>query len=45
MIQRSTKRLSMRALFVDDELGTATSEGRAARTLVDELKERGVEVV
>src|SRR5262245_1150688 len=45
MIQRSIKRISLRALVVDDELGTATAEGRAARTLVDELKLRGVEVV
>jgi arginine decarboxylase len=45
MIGRSIKRLSMRALVVDDELGTPTAEGRAARTLVQELKDRGVEVV
>ena len=45
MITRSTKRLSLRALVVDDELGAATAEGRAARTLVEELRERGVEVV
>ena len=45
MIQRSTKRISLRALVVDDELPTATAEGRAARTLVQELKERGIEVV
>ena len=40
MIQRSIKRLSMRALVVDDELGTATAEGRAARALVQELQGR-----
>ena len=45
MIQRSIKRLSMRALMVDDELGTPTAEGRAARTLVQELQGRAVEVV
>jgi arginine/lysine/ornithine decarboxylase len=45
MIERSTKRISLRALVVDDELPTATAEGRAARTLVQELKDRGVEVV
>ncbi|HSD69481.1 MAG TPA: Orn/Lys/Arg decarboxylase N-terminal domain-containing protein, partial [Woeseiaceae bacterium] len=45
MIGRSTKRLSPRALVVDDELGTATAEGRAARTLVEELKGRAIEVV
>ena len=35
----------MRALIVDDELGTPTAEGRAARTLVEELQSRAVEVV
>ena len=45
MIQRTIKRLSLRALVVDDELGTPTAEGRAARNLVDELKARGIEVV
>ena len=45
MIQRSIKRLSMRALVVDDELGTPTAEGRAARALVQELQGRAVEVV
>jgi arginine decarboxylase len=45
MIQRSIKRLSMRALVVDDELPSPTAEGRAARALVEELKGRAVEVV
>ena len=45
MIQRTIKRLSMRALMVDDELATPTAEGRAARALVQELKARGVDVV
>jgi arginine decarboxylase len=45
MIQRSIKRQSLRALIVDDELGSPTAEGRAVRTLVQELKERSVEVV
>jgi arginine decarboxylase len=45
MIQRSVKRLSMRALVVDDELGTPTTEGRAARALVQEIQERSIEVV
>jgi arginine decarboxylase len=35
----------MRALVIDDELPTATAEGRAARTLVQELQARTVEVV
>ncbi|HZF31242.1 MAG TPA: Orn/Lys/Arg decarboxylase N-terminal domain-containing protein [Gammaproteobacteria bacterium] len=45
MIERGVKRFSMRALVVDDELGAATAEGRAVRTLVEELKSRAVEVV
>jgi arginine decarboxylase len=45
MIQRSIKRLSMRALVVDDELGAPTAEGRAARALVQELQGRSIEVV
>src|SRR6187455_581693 len=45
MIQRSIKRLSMRALVVDDELGAATAEGRAARALVQELQGRAIEVI
>ena len=45
MIQRSIKRLSLRALVVDDELTSPTAEGRAARALVQELRDRGIEVV
>ena len=45
MIERSAKRLSMRALVVDDELADPTAEGRAARALVEELQAREVEVV
>ena len=45
MIQRSIKRLSLRALVVDDELTSPTAEGRAARTLVQELQGRAIEVV
>ncbi len=45
MIQRSIKRISMRALIVDDELGLPTAEGRAARALVQELQGRSIEVI
>src|SRR5262249_52140286 len=45
MISRSIKRLSMRALIVDDELGTPTAEGRAARALVEEMQGRSIEVI
>ena len=45
MLTRSTKRIPMRALMVDDELGTTGAAGRAARTLVQELQARAIEVV
>jgi arginine decarboxylase len=45
MIQRSIKRLSLRALVVDDELTSHTAEGRAVRALVQELQGRRAEVV
>src|SRR3982751_5067477 len=45
MIERSIKRLTMRALVVDDELTSPTAEGRAARALEHELQSRAVEVV
>ena len=45
MITRGIKRLSLRALIVDDELGMQTAEGRAARALVTEMQGRNVEVV
>jgi arginine/lysine/ornithine decarboxylase len=45
MLTRSNKRISLRALIVDDELGTNTAEGRAARALVTEMQSRGLEVI
>lgn len=45
MIERSIKRLSMRALMVDDELASLTAEGRAARALEQELQSRAVQVI
>src|SRR6187401_1666085 len=45
MIQRGNTRMSLRALVVDDELGKPTAEGRAIRSLVEELKGRSIEVV
>jgi arginine decarboxylase len=45
MLERRTKRIQLRALMVDDELQTATAEGHAARTLVQELKGRAIDVV
>src|SRR5215510_13557200 len=45
MIERRMKRIQLRALMVDDELPTPTAEGHAARTLVEELKGRAIDVV
>ena len=45
MIERSVKRLSLRALIVDDELNEPTAEGRAARGLVEELQGRNIEMI
>ncbi len=45
MIQRTAKRLCLRVLMIDDELTLPTPEGRAVRALVQELRDRGVEVV
>jgi arginine decarboxylase len=45
MAQIKSKRLSMRVLVVDDELGTPTAEGRAIRALVEELQGHAIEVV
>src|SRR6187397_1661624 len=45
MIQRSIKRINLRALVVDDELTSPTAEGRAVRALAEELQGRGMEVV
>ena len=45
MIERSIKRIKLRALMVDDELPTPTAEGHAARALVQELQGRAIDVV
>jgi len=45
MIQRGNTRMGLRALVVDDELGNPTAEGRAIRSLVEELQGRSIEVV
>ena len=45
MIERSTKRMRLRALVIDDELMSPTAEGRAVRALVKELEERSIEVI
>ena len=45
MIERSIKRIQLRALMVDDELPTPTAEGHAARALVQELQGRAIDVV
>ena len=45
MIERRIKRIQLRALMVDDELPSPTAEGHAARTLVQELAGRAIDVV
>jgi len=45
MIQRGNTRMGLRALVVDDELGNPTAEGRAIRSLVEELQGRSIDVV
>ena len=45
MIERRIKRIQLRALMVDDELPSPTAEGHAARTLVQELTGRAIDVV
>ena len=46
MIERTTRPLPRRVLMVDDDLAQpATAGGRAVRTLADELRARGIEVV
>src|SRR5204862_8045740 len=45
MIERSTKRIQLRALIVHDDATTATAEGHAARALVQELQGRAINVV
>jgi arginine/lysine/ornithine decarboxylase len=45
MIEGKFEPLSMRVLFVDDELTHETAEGRAARMLVKDLEGRNLEVI
>jgi arginine decarboxylase len=46
MIERTSRPLARRVLMVDDELAQAVSAGgRAIRTLAEELRARGIEVI
>jgi arginine decarboxylase len=45
MIQRKSQPMSLRVLVVDDELGAPTTEGRAIRTLIQELQGHAIEIV
>ena len=45
MLDSKTSQIGMRVLVVDDELGTATAEGRAIRTLIQDLQRRAIEIV
>ena len=42
---RTENLIAMKVLIVDDELADQTATGRASRTLVQELRDRGVDVV
>ena len=44
-MHQGERSISMKALIVDDELGSATANSRAARSLVEELHRRDVVVV
>jgi arginine decarboxylase len=45
VIERTIKKLNMRALIVDDDLQTTSALGRAVRVLIEELQARDIEVV
>jgi CheY-like chemotaxis protein len=45
MLETKTSQISLRVLVVDDELGSATAEGRAIRSLIQDLQKRAIEVV
>ena len=45
MIESKTSQIRMRVLVVDDEIGTATAEGRAIRTLIQDLQKRAIDIV
>ena len=45
MIESKSNLIRMRVLVVNDEVGTATAEGRAIRTLIQDLQKRAMEVV
>src|SRR5688572_22360995 len=45
MLESKTGQIRMRVLVVDDEIGTATAEGRAIRTLIHDLQKRAIDVV
>ena len=45
MLESKTSQISLRVLVVDDELGSATAEGRAIRSLIQDLQKRAIEVV
>src|SRR5688572_9013940 len=45
MIESKSSQIRMRVLVVDDEIGTATAEGRAIRTLIEDLQRRAIDIV
>jgi len=45
MLERTSRRVQIRALMVDDEIGEASAAGRAAQALIEELGSREIGVV
>ena len=45
MLERTSRRVQIRALMVDDEIGQASTAGRAAHALIEELTSRDIGVV
>jgi arginine/lysine/ornithine decarboxylase len=45
MIERTARRVQIKALMVDDELGQASAAGRAAKALIEEMDGRDIHVV
>ena len=45
MLERTSRRVQIRALMVDDEIGEASAAGRAVQALIEELGSRDIGVV
>ncbi len=45
MLESKASQIRLRVLVVDDELGSPTAEGRAIRSLIQDLQKRAIEIV